>query len=113
MSVGTVPERAESHGQESCPLGMFAVAPLDQVHAVRMIVLVHVSVQEPIRPAALIARSFLDRRLRLDTNRCHPPTLASSRRSGGGSVRGVGGIYAHWRTRVCDPSIEPRGCRRR
>lgn len=76
VTIRTVAEGTESQCQGCRPFKVFAVAPLNEVDPVRMLVLVDVPVEEAIRPTACIAPTFLDGRLRFETDRRHPNDLS-------------------------------------
>src|SRR5215208_6509736 len=70
-AVGAVAKRSESHRYERRSVRVRTVAPLDEVHAVRKVVLVDVTVQQSIRPTARVAHALLDPRFGLDPDGSH------------------------------------------
>ena len=68
---------------------MVAIAPLQEVDAVRALVLIDVAVHQAVRAAAHVAMAFLDRRFRLDPDRTHFGDVSD--RSLGGGARGRSG----------------------
>jgi hypothetical protein len=62
---------------------MLAVAPLDEVQAVRRLVLIDVSMEKPIPPTARVTSTLLDRRFRLDSDRAHRSRITRNRPKSG------------------------------
>src|SRR5438067_11561056 len=115
---GFVAEGAQPDRQKGFVLRVVAIAPLEEVDAMRVFVLVDVAVYEPIGAATRFACGFLDRWFRRDADRSHAARVArlwtKERRCLGGhdSVGApVGARYAHQRPLRHTRLAQPRGSR--